>query len=600
MKFLLLAVIYCVFAEDTFGEYILSNVSTHTYIGETVVLACNFTYGATNNRWRRLKQIIAKASEVNLKNPNRQRYDIVGQQKNDEYYLQISEVIQSDSGLYWCEMQMGDQITKQRFTLYISESRSTTIMELSTDNIKADKENIKSSTKGVQIQSSTKGVQIKSSTKGVQIKSSAKRVQKTTTVTKTTEQTTDDGRPSGQEQFYYWLLGAGLVLVLCLSVICNVCLNRRCRTKTLEQKAIDKSASDKQLNKLHGEEDNKLNSHGKAIMIQIEEESSMYESIDECKMTHYDYPDQYDIKNIERSPCLPKRRDMLSSSKPSHLDIVDDSDSTKVIGSIGDLSLNRSKSAELSTSCTNVSLNKPQLNNNDGRLSPHLNKGNAVGIVQVHSENKPEYLDLIDGDESADDCDVTSVKTDEYLNPYVPLITGEMEYLHSYTTPIKQELPPINKAKSAIESKIFISINGNHSISKDNATDPYVPLNANEIDYLHTYTPITSECTYTKTKSTSNLESVEAHTKFESSGNALVTNHTNSKDDATNLYVPLNTNEIDYLQTYTPITFESTYSKTMSRCAETSALDNVSCSKNNFLTNEYDDCFSSNTNLSKV
>ncbi|XP_052062737.1 uncharacterized protein LOC127702533 isoform X2 [Mytilus californianus] len=143
-------------------------------------------------------------------------------------------------------------IINSLFTL--KESRSTTIMKLSTDNIITDEENIKSSTKGVQIKSSTKGVQIKSSTKGVQTKSSTKGLQITTTVANATEKPTYDGRinskqtventdpgdaetvtnsgPSGQEQFYYWLLGAGLVLVLCISVICNACLNRRCRTKT--------------------------------------------------------------------------------------------------------------------------------------------------------------------------------------------------------------------------------------------------------------------------------------------------------------------------------------------------------------------------------
>ncbi|XP_071172470.1 uncharacterized protein [Mytilus edulis] len=614
MRFLLLIVIHCVCAEDIFGETVRSNVSAHTYIGDTCVLTCNFTFGATNNRWRRLKDIIAKASEVNLANPHRSRYDIVGQLKNDEYNLQISDVTHSDAGLYWCEMNLNGTITKQYYILYISESRITTIMEPSTDNIEADNKNIKSSTTGVQIQSSTKEVQKTSSTKRVQIKNSTERVLITATVTKTTEKTTDEGGinsqptveitdpgevvtvtnsgPSLPEHFYYWLLGAGLVLVLCLSVICNACLNRRCRTKTIEQKAKDKLESEIKL--LHGEEDNKPNVHGKAIMVQIEEESSMYESIDEYKMTHYDYPDQYDIRQIERSPGLPMRRDMLTSSKPSHLDIVDESVSTKVVSSTGDLSVNKSKPAELSTSCTNLSLN-----NNAGKLSPNLNKENQVRIVQVHSETKPVSINSTDEDESSDNCDVASVKTDDYLNPYVPLITDEIEYLHSYTTAIKQELPAINKAMSTKESKIIISLSGNHSVSKDNATDTYLPLNTNEIEYSHTYTPITSECTYTKTKSTTKLEGVQLHTQFKSE-NDLVTNHSNFKDDATTLYEPLNTDEIDYLQTYTPIMSESTYSKTKSRCAEISSLDEVSCLKNSFLTHEYDDCFSSNTNLSKV
>ncbi|XP_052062725.1 uncharacterized protein LOC127702526 [Mytilus californianus] len=405
----------------------------------------------------------------------------------------------------------------------------------------------------------------------------------TTTITITTEKTTDVDRinsmqtdvnsdhgkketatnsgPSEQEQFYYWLLGAGLVLVLCLSVICNACLNRKCRTKTktLEHRSKDKSASDIQLNKIDEEEDNKPNVHGKAIMVQIEEESS-YESIDENKMTHYDYPDQSDLKNYGKSPGLPIRPYLLSQSKPLYLDVVDDIDLNKVIGSIGDLSLNKTKSAEFGTSRTHIFLNTTELDNNAGTLS-HLNKVNSKAIVQVHSEKKPESINLIDGDISSDDCDVTSVKTDEYLNPYVPLIPDEMEYLHSYTTPIKQELPPINKAASAIETQT-------------------------NLDREH------------KPKYESKIESVNMNTKSDS-GNSLNEKHSIYEDNTTDPYVPLNKNETDYLQTSTPNASVSSCSKTKSRCADTSTLNKVS-SKNNFLTNEYEDGFSSNTNLSKV
>ncbi|XP_076113163.1 uncharacterized protein LOC143080896 [Mytilus galloprovincialis] len=389
-------------------------------------------------------------------------------------------------------------------------------------------------------------------------------IYQTTTVAitreKTTEKTTDVDRPPVQEQFIYWLLGAGLVLVLCLSVICNACLNRKCRSKskTLKHRSEDKPADDIQLNKLVEEEDNKPNVHGKEIMIQIEEDSSVYESIDENKMTHYDYPDQNDIKNIERSPGLPLRPNLLLQSKPLYLDVVDDNDSTTVMGSIGDLSLNKSKSAESGTSSSNNSLNKPVLNNDDDRLSPHLNT-NSISIVQVHSEKEPESMNSNDGDESSDNSDVASVKTDEYLSPYVPLISEDMEYLQSYTTPIKQELPPINKASSAEEA----------------------------IDREH------------KPKSESTIESLSMNIQPDSV-NTLNEKHTIYEDNTRNPYVPLNKNEIEYLPTYTPITSASTYSKTKSECADISTLNKVSSSKNNFLTNDYEDGLSSNTNMSKV
>ncbi|CAC5419810.1 unnamed protein product [Mytilus coruscus] len=512
MRFLLWVVIHIVLAEDTFGEIVLSNITKNQYVGETVVLSCIFSDEASGNRWRRAGAIIATSSNVTLADPEGKRYNVVEDKEQDKYDIEISDVTQLDSGLYWCEMQRGGQITQQRITLFILE-RSTT--ELFTETMTAETTNIEKSTALIHI---------------------------TTTVTMTTKKTTDVDRinsmqtdvnsdhgkketatnsgPSEQEQFYYWLLGAGLVLVLCLSVICNACLNRKCRTKTktLEQRSKDKSASEIQLNKLVEEEDDKTNVHGKAIMIQIEEESSLYESIDENKMTHYDYPDQSDLKNIGRSPGLPIRSNLLSQSKPLYLDVVDDSDLNKEIGSLGDLSLNKTKSAEFGTSLTHISLNTTELDNNADTLS-HLNKVNSKAIVQVHFEKKPESINLIDGDISSDDCDVTSFKTDEYLNPYVPLIPDEMEYLHSYTTPIKQELPQINKATSAIETQTNLdrehkpkyeskiesvnmntksdpgnSLNAKHSIYEDNTTDSYVPLNKNETDYLQTSTQKSASC----------------------------------------------------------------------------------------------------------
>ncbi|VDH94844.1 Hypothetical predicted protein [Mytilus galloprovincialis] len=534
MRFLLFVVIHSVLAEDTFGENIVSDIKTNHYVGETAILSCNFFDDASGNRWRRAGAIIATSSNITLADPEGKHFNVVEDEEQDKYNLEIYNVTKLDSGLYWCEMQRDGQITQQRVTLFILGKRTT---ELITETMTTETANMETSTALI-YQTTTVAI----------------------TREKTTEKTTDVDRPPVQEQFIYWLLGAGLVLVLCLSVICNACLNRKCRSKskTLKHRSEDKPADDIQLNKLVEEEDNKPNVHGKAIMIQIEEDSSVYESIDENKMTHYDYPDQNDIKNIERSPGLPLRPNLLLQSKPLYLDVVDDNDSTTVMGSIGDLSLNKSKSAALGTSSSNKSLNKPVLNNDADTLSPHLNT-NSISIVQVHSEKEPESMNSNDGDESSDNSDVASVKTDEYLNPYVPLIPNDMEYLQSYTTPIKQELPPINKASSVEET----------------------------IDREH------------KPKSDSTIESFSMNIQPDSV-NTLNEKHSIYEDNARDPYVPLNKNEIEYLPTYTPITSASTYSKTKSECADTSTLNKVSSSKNNFLTNEYEDGLSSNTNMSKV
>ncbi|CAG2252490.1 unnamed protein product [Mytilus edulis] len=279
----------------------------------------------------------------------------------------------------------------------------------------------------------------------------------------------------------------------------------------------------------------------------MEGEYSVYESIDENKMTHYDYPDHDDIK-ISEEVQVYIHPNLLSQSKALYLDVVDDNDSTTVMGSIGKLSLNKSKSGELGTS--NISQNETKLNNDADRLSPHLNTGNSISIVQVHSGNEPESMNFTDDDESSNDSDVTSVKTDEYLNPYVQLIPNEMEYLHSCTTAIKQELSTKNKAPSTVETQIIMTESINMNIISD-------------------------------------------------SRNSLNAKPSIDKDSITDPYVPLNKTEIEFLPTNTPITHASTYSKAKSECADTSTLNKVS-SKNNFLTNEYEDGLSSNTNMSKV
>ncbi|CAG2252491.1 unnamed protein product [Mytilus edulis] len=192
---------------DTFGDIIRSNVSIHTYIGDTVVLACNLTFGATNNRWRRLKDIISKATAINLENPYRRRYEIIGQLRNDEYNLQISNVYQSDSGLYWCEMNINGTITKQIYTLYISGNNSKTTV----NNTDPGEAKIVTSS-GINNQQTVENTDPGES-----------------------ETVTNSGR-SCQGEFYHGIIGAGLILASCLLVICSACFNRKCRTKTLEQR----------------------------------------------------------------------------------------------------------------------------------------------------------------------------------------------------------------------------------------------------------------------------------------------------------------------------------------------------------------------------
>lgn len=81
-----------------------------------------FPRGATKIRWRRLQEIIARGLDLNVENPDtRKRFNIVADQMEGEYNLEISGVIQSDSGLYWCEMRLGGHIMQQKVTLHIGK-----------------------------------------------------------------------------------------------------------------------------------------------------------------------------------------------------------------------------------------------------------------------------------------------------------------------------------------------------------------------------------------------------------------------------------------------------------------------------------------------
>ncbi|XP_063442461.1 uncharacterized protein LOC134722765 [Mytilus trossulus] len=62
-------------------------------------------------------------------------------------------------------------------------------------------------------------------------------ISSTSSIDKKNEDTRPDRGFSSDEKFlFYGLVAAGLVLVLCLSIVCNICINRKCRTENLATK----------------------------------------------------------------------------------------------------------------------------------------------------------------------------------------------------------------------------------------------------------------------------------------------------------------------------------------------------------------------------
>ncbi|VDI38619.1 Hypothetical predicted protein [Mytilus galloprovincialis] len=107
------------YSVDTFGESIVSDIITNHYVGETAILSCNFSDDASSNRWRRVGEIISTSSNITLADPEGKHFNVVEDEEQDKYNLEICNVTKLDAGLYWCEMQRDGQITQQRVTLFI-------------------------------------------------------------------------------------------------------------------------------------------------------------------------------------------------------------------------------------------------------------------------------------------------------------------------------------------------------------------------------------------------------------------------------------------------------------------------------------------------
>lgn len=342
-------------------------------------------------------------------------------------------------------------------------------------------------------------------------------------------------------------MAAGLALVLFLSVLCNFCINRKCKKGS---SPILKESPTSQLQIM---EENIRNDNQRLSLKEMDE-ISVYESINENQM----------LSNLAlamqsngRTVGQLKRSQLTSSTTSSEKSYSEIADDNAYLNPYQPMKSDRESSnlhKYSTTSNTDKSLQKPQcdddvqhastileadvvnlsdnesspdddndeiIDKGDGYLHPYMPldsndleslKNNYTAIKKYKDlDNKSCKIECSTDNEDEVTCE------DGYLHPYVPLMTNCMEYLHSYSSPINQDQLKQNnqsltsspcddikvpiaeqKTKDSVGKENAMNLSDHESSESDGDTDamcgngdgylhPYVPLMTNCMEYLHSY-----------------------------------------------------------------------------------------------------------------
>ena len=128
--------------------------------------------------------------------------------------------------------------------------------------------------------------------------------------------------------FYYSLLAAGLVLVLCLSIGCNICINRKCKSVTLN---IQDNGINRVINSASRTHHISQDESGIEFFEQRENDYSHYEAIDESQMLRYpiagssaNFDDKLKDTNEKKSGHM--KENLLSQDEVPYLEVIPDND----------------------------------------------------------------------------------------------------------------------------------------------------------------------------------------------------------------------------------------------------------------------------------
>lgn len=103
--------------------------TVYANLGETVVLPFNDSRVFTLIWKRNENIIISDGYRINMDINGKERFRIIGDQTIGEYNLEISNITESDLGLYWCEFQITNTAVQNKVVLKLAGENQITFCD---------------------------------------------------------------------------------------------------------------------------------------------------------------------------------------------------------------------------------------------------------------------------------------------------------------------------------------------------------------------------------------------------------------------------------------------------------------------------------------
>ncbi|CAC5412779.1 unnamed protein product [Mytilus coruscus] len=349
--------------------------------------------GAEDLRWRRNNFILTDGQKINKEIPWFRKLKIDIETDKSQYNLRIANVTAADFGLYLCEMQISKEMSRQIVTLKYKETTSPADVSITTSNQTTypDTEILRTTSPAVVLV--TQNIQ---------------------TTFPDTEIISEDNM--NDQYNNYVLFAAGFIVVLLISIGCNICIsNYRQRAMRMAMAQQIKIQNPQFVDKNIQESD----SDG-----EISHVSSKYESINENNMT------------MPNSTNHEHRIQSQTFNRQSYLEVIGDDDYFA------------SKEATVeSSSMTNIKTNtlKPKELFTDNNIDAEV--ASYHSILSKQFDESDMFLTLnnsihVDMDNVNKDIarKVNSTKKREFVNPYSTLNTSEMQNYQNYYTAVKHDI----------------------------------------------------------------------------------------------------------------------------------------------------------------
>ncbi|CAC5397916.1 unnamed protein product [Mytilus coruscus] len=430
------------------------NKTEYVNLGETITLRCRNS-GASTSLWRRKDYFISDGLNIN---PNAYGYDrlrIIEDLMKGEYNLEISNITEEDLGLYCCEVLINIVAKQTKVRLRLQYQTNGT--QKTDEYINKGKE--PTTINGAIITDKLSQTEIQNTTK----RSVDSTVNETfaTTDLQTSKPT---GFSSNEKLVYYGLLAGGLVLVLCLSVTCNICIIHKYKTgnlniqlnKTVNATANTASKEDEDLSSNYElicesemiPNESKLHTEMSVVALDLHKNNSDHNS----PTSERSYLEVID-DNINLNPCLPSKENsepysLHNMSSPEYCaESQKDQNSPDL-----DPYMDESGSKDLTNSKASVNVSIRNIDASDscpayceGEFSnEHLDSHDEVYLYckpnKEDSLSMVNFSELSESGSSADEGQHTALQNgDGQINPYENLKRLDKDDEHDYDTCI---VPP--------------------------------------------------------------------------------------------------------------------------------------------------------------